>query len=159
MPRRIHTDGRDFPAEFEPNFAGYSIGQWIDTDGDGKYDELRVETRGMRGPRSFEASGIPLHEDNETIVKERFYLDKNDKNVIYDEITTFDNALTRPWVVTKKYIRQVGPVVWFEQNCSEDNHQVLIGKENYFLGGDGLLMPTKKNQAPPDLKYFNLPRR
>jgi len=22
----------------------------------------------------------------------------------------------------------------FEQNCSEDNHQVLIGKENYFLG-------------------------
>jgi len=159
MPRRIHTDGRDFPAEFEPNFAGYSIGQWIDTDGDGKYDELRIETRGMRGPRSFEASGIPLHEDNETIVKERFYLDKNDKNVIYDEITTFDNALTRPWVVTKKYIRQVGPVVWFEQNCSEDNHQVLIGKENYFLGGDGLLMPTKKNQAPPDLKYFNLPRR
>ena len=146
MPRRIHTDGRDFPAEFEPNFAGYSIGQWIDTDGDGKYDELRVETRGMRGPRSFEASGIPLHADNETIVNERFYLDKNDPNVIYDEIT-------------KKYIRQVGPVVWFEQNCSEDNHQVLIGQENYFLGGDGLLMPTKKNQPPPDLKYFNLPRR
>ena len=159
MPRRIHTDGRDFPPEFEPNFAGYSIGQWIDTDGDGKYDELRVETRGMRGPRSFEASGIPLHADNETITKERFYLDKNDKNVVYDEITTIDNALTRPWVVTKKYIRQDGPVVWFEQNCSEDNHQVLIGKENYFLGGDGLLMPTKKNQAPPDLKYFNLPRR
>jgi len=25
------------------------------------------------------------------------YLDKNDPNVIYDEITTIDNALTRPW--------------------------------------------------------------
>src|SRR5439155_76791 len=43
----------------------------------------------------------------------------------------------------------------FEPNCSEDNHQVLIGKENYFLGGDGLLMPTKKNQPKPDLRYFN----
>jgi len=154
MPRRIYTDGRDFPAEFESNYDGYSIGQWFDTNGDGSFDELRIETRGMRGPRSFEASGIPLHKDNETVVKERFYLDKSDKNIIYDEITTIDNALTRPWTVTKKYIRERAPVVWFEQNCSEDNHQVFIGGENYFLGGDGLLMPTKKNQKPPDLKYF-----
>jgi hypothetical protein len=159
MPRRIFTDGRDFPAEFESNYDGYSIGQWVDADGDGKYHELRVETRGMRGPRSFEASGIPLHEDNQTVVKERFYLDKTDRNVIYDEITTIDNALTRPWVVTKKYVRQSGDPIWFEQNCSEDNHQVLIGKENYFLGGDGLLMPTKKNQPPPDLRYFNQTRK
>jgi hypothetical protein len=158
MPRRIFTDGRDFPAEFESNYDGYSIGQWVDTDGDGKYDELRVETRGMRGPRSFEASGIPLHADNQTVVKERMYLDKTDRNVFYDELTVIDNALTRPWVVTKKYVRQPDPV-WYEQNCSEDNHQVLLGKENYFLGGDGLLMPTKKNQPPPDLRYFNQTQR
>jgi hypothetical protein len=31
---------------------------------------------------------------------------------------------------------------------------VVIGKENYFLSGDGLLMPAKKDQPPPDLKYF-----
>jgi hypothetical protein len=154
MPRRIHTDGRDFPAEFETNYDGYSIGQWVDTDGDGKYDELRVETRGMRGPRSFEASGIPLHADNQTVVKERLYVDKNDSNVFLDELTVSDNALIRPWTVTKKYLRVSNPV-WYEQNCSEDNHQVLIGKENYFLGGDGILMPTKKNQPPPDLRYFN----
>jgi hypothetical protein len=30
----------------------------------------------------------------------------------------------------------------------------MIGKENYFLSGDGMLMPAKKNQAPPDLRYF-----
>jgi hypothetical protein len=34
------------------------------------------------------------------------------------------------------------------------NNQVVVGKENYFLSGDGLLMPAKKDQAPPDLRYF-----
>ena len=31
--RRIFTDGRDWPKDIEPTFAGYSIGKWIDTDG------------------------------------------------------------------------------------------------------------------------------
>jgi hypothetical protein len=26
-PRRIYTDGRDFPKDQEPNFLGYSIGK------------------------------------------------------------------------------------------------------------------------------------
>jgi hypothetical protein len=34
------------------------------------------------------------------------------------------------------------------------NNQVVIGEENYFYSGDGLLMPTKNDQAPPDLRYF-----
>src|SRR6266481_393575 len=34
MPRRIYTDGRTFPADEEPSFIGYSIGNWIDQDGD-----------------------------------------------------------------------------------------------------------------------------
>ena len=29
-----------------------------------------------------------------------------------------------------------------------------IGKENYFLSADGLLMPAQKDQPPPDLHYF-----
>jgi hypothetical protein len=37
---------------------------------------------------------------------------------------------------------------------TENNAQIVIGKENYFLSGDGFLMPTKKDQAPPDLRYF-----
>ena len=71
--RRIFTDGRDWPAELEPTFLGYSIGKWIDTDGDGRYDVLEVETRGFKGPRAFDASGIPLHDDNQTIVNERIF--------------------------------------------------------------------------------------
>jgi hypothetical protein len=69
--RRIHTDGRDWPATIEPTFVGTSIGKWIDEDGDGRYDVLEVETRGLKGPRVYDASGIPLHADNQTIIKER----------------------------------------------------------------------------------------
>jgi hypothetical protein len=31
----------------------------------------------------------------------------------------------------------------------------MIGKENYFMSADGYLMPAKKGQQPPDLRYFN----
>ncbi len=63
--RRIFSDGRDWPKEIEPTFQGYSIGKWIDTDGDGKYDVLEVETRGFKGPRIYDIRGIPLHRDNQ----------------------------------------------------------------------------------------------
>jgi len=154
--RRIHTDGRDWPEDADPMFAGYSIGKWVDEDGDGRYDVLLVETRNMKGPRSFDASGIPLHRDNKTVVKERIYLDKADPNLLHDEITTVDNALMRPWVVTKSYRRLVTdkPIWWREDVCAEGNNHVRLGEENYFLSADGFLMPAKKNQAPPDLRYF-----
>jgi hypothetical protein len=31
---------------------------------------------------------------------------------------------------------------------------VGIGGQNYMLSADGYLMPTRKNQSPPDLRYF-----
>ena len=43
---------------------------------------------------------------------------------------------------------------WREVICAEGNQHVKIGKEAYFLSADGYLMPTKKDQSPPDLKYF-----
>jgi hypothetical protein len=38
--RRIFTDGRDWPTDIEPAYLGYSIGRWIDEDGDGRYTVL-----------------------------------------------------------------------------------------------------------------------
>jgi hypothetical protein len=161
--RRIYTDGRDFPAGMEgnPQFAGYSIGRWVDEDSDGRYDALIVETRGMKGPRTYEMTGIPLHDDNQTIVRERIYVDKTDPNMLHDEITTIDHALTRPWIVTKDYRRRPTdqPIWWYEQVCGENNVHVRIGDEIYFLSGDGLLMPSKKDQPPPDLRYFDKSRK
>jgi len=158
--RRIHTDGRDFPSEIEPTFKGYSIGRWIDTDGDGRYDALEVETRFMKGPRAYDTSGLPLHSDNRTIVKERISLDKNDRMVMVNEITTIDDALTHPWTVIKKYVRSPDPRPnWIEETCPENNPHVRIQNDNYFVGADGLLMPAKKDQKPPDMKYFNQPQK
>jgi hypothetical protein len=41
--------------------------------------------------------------------------------------------------------------------CVEGNEHVRIGGQNYMLSADGFLMPVKKDQAPPDLKYFKRP--
>jgi hypothetical protein len=153
--RRIYTDGRAFPSEIEPTFHGTSIGHWVDTTGSGRYDELDVETRGMKGPRSYDTSGLPLHADNRTMVREKIYLDKNDSNKLHDEVTTYDDALTHPWTVVKTYERDPNPRPnWLEEVCSENNPHVRIQNDNYFIGADGLLMPAKKGQKAPDLKYF-----
>jgi hypothetical protein len=153
--RRIYTDGRDWPADPELTFAGYSIGKWIDEDGDGKYDVLEVETRFLKLPRGYDISGLPFHSDNQAIIKERIYLDKADRNSLYDEITVIDHAMTRPYSKTQKATRNPNPrPVWHSDVCSENNAHVRIDGEPYYLSADGKLMPSKKNQAPPDLSYF-----
>jgi hypothetical protein len=57
--RRIYTDGRQFPADPELTYAGYSIGKWKDTKGDGHpagpssfdmYDEVLRHHRRYRLP-------------------------------------------------------------------------------------------------------------
>jgi hypothetical protein len=153
--RRVYTDGRDWPQRFEPAFQGISIGRWIDADGDGRYDMLEIETRGFKGPRVYDDSGIPLHRDNRSIIKERLYLDSADRNVLHNQITVFDRALTRPWTVMKHYRRNANArLLWNEAECEEGQAQVQIGKEDYYLSADGMLMPTRKGQAPPNLRYF-----
>jgi hypothetical protein len=153
--RRIFTDGRDWPADIPPTFIGYSIGRWIDTNHDDRYDLLEVETRGLKGQRSYDTSGLPLHLDSQTVVKERIYVDKSDHEVAHDEVTVIDHALTRPWTVMKNYHRVADPQpYWREISCFENNDHVEIGKEPYMLSADRYLMPTKKDQPPPDLKYF-----
>jgi hypothetical protein len=153
--RRIYTDGRDWPKDIDPSYAGYSIGHWIDEDGDGTYDVLEAETRGFKGPRVYDASGLPLDFDNQSIFKERFYLDKADKNTIHDEVTVIDHALTRPWIVDKRYVHSSNPhPEWREGSCIEGSELVALGKQMYIIRADGLLMPAKKDQPPPDLRYF-----
>jgi hypothetical protein len=156
--RRIYTDGRDWPTNEEPSFSGYSIGKWIDEDGDGRYDVLEVETRNLKGPRIFDPSGIPFHKDNATIVKERISLDKADPNILRDEITTIDNALTRPWTVTRGY-RRARNAPWVEHSCAEANDYVFIEGQTYQVAIDGKLAPTRKDQPPPDLQHFKPPEK
>jgi hypothetical protein len=153
--RRIYTDGRDWPKEVEPSFQGYSIGKWIDEDGDGRFDVLEVETRYFKGPRALDPTGLPTHADNQSIVRERIFFDKTDPKLLHDEITLIDNAFTRPWTVLKHYRRDPAKYpIHVEQDCAGTTANILIGKELYYLSAERLLMPTRKDQPPPDLKYF-----
>src|ERR1700704_899673 len=153
--RRIFTDGRDWPKDEDPTYAGYSIGKWVDRKGDGRYDLLEVETRNLKGPRVYDSTGLPFHADNETVIKERIYLDQSDRNLLHDDITVTDHALTRPFTANKKYGRaKEAQPVWLEASCADGNHHVQIGKENYYVSETGYLMPVKKDQAPPDLRFF-----
>jgi hypothetical protein len=153
--RRIFTDGRDWPTDAEPAFVGYSIGKWLDTTGTGRFDTLAVETRNFKGPRAYDNSGRTLHRDNESIIKERIFLDLADRNTLHDEITVVDHALTRPWVVMKTYKRDPSPQpYWHEDVCEENNPHVRIGGEIYMLSADGYIMPQKQGQKAPDLRYF-----
>ena len=151
--RRVFTDGRGWPEDLMPSYLGYSIGTWVDEDGKGTFDTLLVETRGLKADRAFETSGIPMHKDGQTVVKEKIYLDKADPSILTDEITTIDHALTRPWTVKRQY-RRDPKEIWVETACAEDQHQVKIGNEAYYIGASGELLPTRKDQPPPDIKAF-----
>src|SRR5262249_32639405 len=149
-----------WPDDFEPTYNGYSIGKWVDSDGDGRYDLLEVETRLFKGLRVYDNTGLMLHPDNQSIIKERIYLNKTDPSILRNEITVIDNALTRPWAVTKTYKRDPNPRPhWRENVCAEGNSHVRIGKENYMVSAEGYLMPAKKDQTPPDLRYFSQPTK
>ena len=154
--RRIYTDGRPWPQQIKPSFVGYSIGRWVDADGDGRFGALEVETRALKGPRSLDASGLPLHSDNQTVVKERIFLDRANRNRLHDQITTIDHAYTKPWTITRDYNRDPGPV-GVENTCGANNHYVSLGTETCFISADGYLMTTKKNQPVPPLKGFDRP--
>jgi hypothetical protein len=151
--RRIHTDGRGWPENVEPAFVGYSVGKWKDADRNGRYATLEIETRHIKGPRSL-GVGIPLHKDNATVVKESMSVDQADPDILHDQVTTIDHAFTHPWTVMMTYRRARNPI-WTEFVCAEGNNHVVIGDETYFLGPDRDLMPTRKDQPPPDLRNFN----
>jgi len=153
--RRIYTDGREWPKETEATYAGYSIGHWVDEKGDGKYTTLEIETRFLKGPRGYDTSGLPFASDNQTILKERIHLDGADRNTLVLEMTVIDHALTRPYTKIQKVSRNPNPrPAWHSDVCSEDNTWIKIGDQPYYLSSDGKLMPSKKDQAPPDLSYF-----
>jgi hypothetical protein len=156
--RRVHTDDPPWPANVKPTFSGYSIGRWVGADRDGRYEALRIETRAIGGPRTFDSSGTPLHDDGLTIITEFIHLDRDNPDILRNEITTIDHALTRPWTVTRSYRRQRQPA-WFEHPCENAYSQHLfIGGEAYFFSADGRLMPGRKGQPAPDLRYFEEPR-
>jgi hypothetical protein len=96
-----------------------------------------------------------MSEDDNGVIFERLFLDKDNRNILHDEMTTFDGSLTRPWTVMKSYRRSADPrPQWEEYMCVWESKTVRIGDETYLLDKDGFLRPAKKDQPPPSTKYF-----
>jgi hypothetical protein len=114
--RRIFTDERDWPENGEPTYAGYSIGRWIDEDGDGRFDTLEVETRGpFKGPWITMRPACPSTSTISRFSRSACIATRPTQKILHDEITVIDHALTRPWTVDKKYVLNPNPrPVWEE---------------------------------------------
>jgi len=128
------------------NFSGYFGRKWSDTDNDGTYDTLEVETRYMQGRAcsTRPASAAQGQSDG----RQRESLSRQGRqDILRNEITTIDNALTKPWTVNRFYRRVVNNPIYEEYNCTEDNRWITIGDKLYLLDGEGYVMPIQKGSA------------
>ena len=153
--RRIFTDGRAWPADTSRPIRAFRSGNGS-TERQRRFNVLEAETRGtIQGPRAYDGTDYPAL--RRSVDLQRALLSRQGHpNILHDMITVFDHALTRPWTADKTYRLNANPHAnWREDYCIDNNVNVVIGKENYWLSADGLLMPTKKNQAAPDLRYFH----
>lgn len=118
--RRVYTDGRGHPADFEPSYVGHSTGRW---DG----DTLVVDTVGIRGDTLLDSSLAPRSDKGH--VTERLHMTSPDTFEV--EITLEDPvALTRPWTVTKRYKRAPKGDYIREFVCAQNNRDARkIGQE------------------------------
>ena len=115
--RRIFIDGRPHPPsdDLDPTFNGHSIGHWED-------DVLVADTVGLRGDTDLEASGLPHSEALH--IKERIWL--ADDDTLKDEITLIDpKAYTRPYTVTKTYLRMKPGKGLLPYVCEENNRNPM----------------------------------
>ena len=154
--RRIFTDGRPWPTELEPTYQGFSMGKWIDEDGDGVYDVLEVETRGpFKGPRAYDASGLPLAFDNESTFKERIFRRQEEPEhpARHDHRvrSRLDAALDRRQDIPAQHqeISKLEPGKLPRGQQLGHHRQGILYAQH-----DGYLMPTRKGQQPPDARYF-----
>ncbi len=143
--RRVYTDERAWPDYILPEFNGYSIGAWRDENSDGSYDTLVIETRGIKGPRSIDSTGVVLHENDKTVVFEE--IRQLDATTLENRITTIDDAFTAPWTINQHYNHVTENILWVEYVCAEGNRHIKLGDEWYFLNDEaGILEPTREGQ-------------
>ena len=80
------------------------------------------------------------------------FLSKTNPDILHNENTIIDNAFTRPWTVMKRLPPHEGGTRRGQLQREQQPRE--IKNEIYYLSGDGYLMPAKKGQKPPDLRYF-----
>ena len=131
---RIYTDGRTHPPaeELWPTYTGASIGHW-------EGDTLVFSTISLKGASGndviVDRTGLVLSDSSRATTRMR----KLDDSTIEAQMTIEDDkALTRPWQVTKRYLKQP-PGTWaWDYSCGENNRNpVSASGKTLTLGPDG----------------------
>ena len=160
-PRRIYTDGRAWPAYQEPNFLGYTIGRWIDENGDGRFDVLEAETRHLKGPHVYEASGLPFHADNESVgalgiasistapIRHILTLTRS-----RPDRSCADGGPPGRWSIVGNYRRVLDERDLVPECLRRRQQAFASARRTTFIGADDLIWPAKEGQARPDLRHF-----
>ena len=131
---RIYTDGRTHPPaeELWPTYTGASIGHW-------EGETLVFTTISLKGSSGndviVDRTGLVLSDASRATTRMR----KLDDSTIEAQMTIEDDkALTRPWLVTKRYGKQP-PGTWaWDYSCGENNRNpVSSSGKTLTLGPDG----------------------
>jgi hypothetical protein len=132
---RIYTDGRSHPAPEDrwPTYSGDSVGHW-------EGDTLVFTTVSVKGWTTdhdsiLDRTGLVISDQLRTTTRMR----KINENTIEAQMTLEDpKALTKPWIVTKQYVRQPKGTRVYDYGCAENNRNpVNEGGRTLTLGPDG----------------------
>jgi hypothetical protein len=132
---RIYTDGREHPAPDDrwPTYSGDSVGRW-------EGDTLVFTTLSIKGWNTdhdniIDRTGLVISDQMRATTRMR----KIDDSTIEAVMTIEDpKALTKPWVVTKRYNRQPKGTRIYDYACAENNRNpVTDSGRTLTLGPDG----------------------
>ena len=108
-PRQIYTDGRKLPADPDPSWMGYSVGQW-------QGDTLVVDTIGLNDRTWLDALGHPRSESMHLV--ERFR--RSDFGHMEIELTIDDPKMYTRSFSVKFPLRLMPDTDIFESVCAEN---------------------------------------
>jgi hypothetical protein len=110
--RRIHTDGRNHPAEAEQEYgpSGHSIGRW-------EKQTLVIDTVGISEQSDLLMLG-PVRTTRKTHVTERVYL-KNADTLQIDTVVSDEELFSKPYAYTRSYERL--PLAMGDPSCASTN--------------------------------------
>ncbi len=130
---RIYTDGRKHLDEPWGTYTGDSVGHW-------EGDTLVFTTIGLKGSRDgdsiLDRTGLILSDQSRGTTRIR----KVDANTIEVVMTLEDSkALTKPWVVTKRFRKLPQGTRLYDYGCAENNRNPVDEKsgKTLLLGPDG----------------------
>jgi hypothetical protein len=132
---RVYTDGRTLPKLEDTwgTYTGTSVGHW-------EGDTLVFQTIALKGDRDndsiLDRTGLVLSDAARVTTRAR----KTNDNTLQFVMTIEDpKALTKPWVVTKQFKKQMPGLYLYDYGCAENNRNPVnkATGEVSTLGPDG----------------------